>query len=655
MPAITVIGTNDWAAAAQQVPQSLTAVTGPSLDRAGITSVPDLQRIVPNLSLAQAGLRSYSDNYTMRGLGNTEFLSSPAVALYVDDAPFGDTMSYATDLLTVEQVTVYRGPQGSRFGKNSEAGVIHVVTRQPTDRFEGDVSATLASFNTQTYRVSAMGPLVKGKLLFSLAGQSATSDGFIRNTLQNTHADEREALNGRGALRWMPNEIWDVNFSATADHFDDGLGIVSLSGNPHETATETDPQVKRDANSQSLRVRGTWEKIAVTSITTRQDSRFHPLKIDPDFSPLPGNTGILNWAQIQWSEELRVQPNAPGDRWEWHTGVFFAATDTDIHRPSELFLPQIPLTARDVIDSQQTVNTYALFGEVTRKIGSRWDVTLGLRLDYTTAEIHRTRDFTLGSPPPVDADTGFFNAAPKLTLAHHVSDTMLIYGSTGLGFKPGGFSPLIDPPRSPKFETETVWASEVGVKSTWLDDRITANASLFFNAITDYQVEQIVPPGFDNTVVNAPRARSFGAEVELTARPTSGLELSGFLGWTDVELESYTDPFISTTVRDTHPPFVAAFNAGVAAQYNHKSGLFGRVGATFLGDTYADAANTPAFKQPAYGLLSARLGFERGNYSIQIFGENLTDTDYFMKKIPALNAGAPGRPQTFGVMVSAQF
>ena len=185
--------------------------------------------------------------------------------------------------------------------------------------------------------------------------------------------------------------------------------------------------------------------------------------------------------------------------------------------------------------------------------------------------------FALTTSPPVDEDTGFFNAAPKLTLAYHVSDAMLLYASTGLGFKPGGFSPLIDPPLSPKFETERVWASEIGMKSAWLDDKLTANVALFYYDITDYQVEQIVPPGFDNTVVNAPKARSLGAEVELTARPAAGWELSGF---------------------------------------------FGRVGATFLGDMYADAANTPAFKQSAYGLLNAR---------------------------------APGRPQTFGVTLTARF
>jgi len=181
-------------------------LSGERLEAGGITSLPELRRAVPNLAQSNGGLRSYGDNYVIRGLGNTAFLSDPAVALYVDDVPFGNVIGYMTDLLAIDRVEVHRGPQGTRFGKNAEAGVINLVTRQPTDRFEFEASASAASFDTEGYRASALGPLVKGALRFDVAGQYTTSDGFIRNTYLGSHADSREGVNGRAALHWSASD-----------------------------------------------------------------------------------------------------------------------------------------------------------------------------------------------------------------------------------------------------------------------------------------------------------------------------------------------------------------------------------------------------------------------------------------------------------------
>jgi len=269
--------------------------------------------------------------------------------------------------------------------------------------------------------------------------------------------------------------------------------------------------------------------------------------------------------------------------------------------------------------------------------------------------LQRTRSSTFGSPPPVHADGDFFNVAPKLALAYRLNETLMLYGNTGLGFKPGGYSAFVDPPGSPKFNTETAWASELGLKSSWLGGKLEADAALFYYDVTDYQVEQFTPTGFDLTVVSAPKARSVGAELELTAHPTSGWDISCRFGYTDARLERYTNPFTGATVRNTHPPFAAEFNASISAQYKHRSGFLGRVEYLAVGDTFYDAENTKPFKQSTYGILQARVGFERGHFGIFLFGENLTDTEYFTTKSPPLNAGAPGWPRTIGAMASVRY
>ena len=507
----------------------------------------------------------------MRGLGNTEFLSDPGMVLYVDDAPFGDVVSYTTDLLAIDHFEVYRGPQATRFGKDAEAGVINIVTRQPTDQLEAEAGASEATFNTQQYRALVQGPLVKGALNLSLTGQYSTSDGFIQNTFLQSHADEREGFNGRASMRWTPNDNWDVRFTATADRFNDGIGLVSLAGNPRQTRSDFPGELDEGVNSQSLRIGGAWSGVELTSVTARRDFHLDPFKFDLDFSPLTGNTSIVKQLEVQWSEEVRVRPAVSSGEWNWLAGFFFSTTDNLLDQRVDFFVPPSGPAASDVIDSNMKSETYALFGECTRTLWEKLDVTLGLRLDDTTRKMQREHTSTFGPPAPAEAAGSFYNATPKLTLAYHVTGEGLLYGSTCLGFKPGGFSAHIDPPASPRFNTERVWASEIGVKSAWLDGKVNANLSLFYYDITDYQVEQFAPAGFNVTIAGAPSATSLGSEFELSARPVAGLQLSGFFGYTAARLDRFTDPFTGTTVHNTHPPFVADFNAGVAAQYQRHS------------------------------------------------------------------------------------
>ncbi len=417
-------------------------------------------------------------------------------------------------------------------------------------------------------------------------------------------------------MRWTPDDNWDVRVTATADRFNDGIGLVSLAGDPRQTMSDFPGTLKEGVNGESLRISREGSGLALTSVTTRRDFQLDPFRFDIDFNPITGNTGTVQELELAWSEELRVRPQDPDPQWNWLAGFFFSTSDNRFNHRGDFFVPPLGLAASDVIDSIVQSDTYALFGECTRTIWDKLDVTLGLRLDDTKRKMQREHTSTLGPPAPVKTSGSFYNAAPKSTLAYHFTRDLELYGSTGLGFKPGGFSTHIDPPASPRYNSERAWASELGVKSAWLDSKLAANLALFYYDIQDYQVEQFAPSGFAVTIANAPGAKSLGSELELTARPMAGVEFAGFCGYTAVRLDRFTDPFTGATVRNTHPPFAADFNAGIAAQYEQKSGLFGRLEYSAIGETYYDAAT---------------------------------------KKVPPLNAGAPGRPQTFGVMARMRY
>src|SRR5262249_35431113 len=224
---------------------------------------------------------------------------------------------------------------------------------------EGSISG--GSYETWRYRGLAQGPIVADRLFLTLAGQYAASDGFIRNTTLGSRADRQKGLNGRASLKWTPRKEWDVSLVATMDRFRDGLGIVSLAGDPRETASDFDGRIDTDANSQSLRVRRAFPRIAVVSVTTRRDFRVHPFKLDPDFSPFPGNIGVVTRKEPQWTEELRAWPARPGNGWSWNAGLFFSTSKTKTERAVDFVFPPSG-SGYDDIRSEGGAETYALFG-----------------------------------------------------------------------------------------------------------------------------------------------------------------------------------------------------------------------------------------------------------------------------------------------------
>ncbi len=654
LPEIVVEGVRE-VADVQQIAGTVSTPTVTELDTAGIFSVRDLASFTPNLYVSYGGAQSFGDIYTIRGLANTQFFSDPAVVMYVDGAPYGDTFTYATDLFEIDRVEVWSGPQGTTFGKNSEAGVINIVTRKPGPSWSVDAAAGGGSFDAFYGRGRVAGPIVREELSMEVAGVYARRNGFIDNDNLDTDPDSLDGFDARGLLRWTPAEDWEISFSATGGMSDDGVRIVPLSGDSLTTLSDFDGQVDTSSNGEVLRIAHATQRFLFTSVTARWAWSLDPFTLDLDFSPFAGNSARIEQQQVQWSEELRLQSPTGTDDLQWLAGIFFSTSATDGDSQRDFFVPVPGFFASERTQFDSDGNDYAVFGQVSFPLHDRLDLTLGLRLDYTTKSLQRTKTSTFGPVPSVDTQQDFFNAAPKLTIAYHVSDTALLYGSTGTGFKPGGFSAFIDPPASPSYDTEVTWANEIGFKSSWWEKRLIVRVALFYYDTWDYQVERSITGTTDLTIFNAPEVVSKGAELELVAEPIAGLQLSAVLGYTDARFVDFQDPATGADLDGNHPPYVPNFTASLAAQYTHRSGVFGRVEMLGVGDTFFDEANTSSFEQPAYALLNARLGYQAKHFSVYLYGQNLTDTEYFTKKIPELSAGVPGVPLSFGALVTVAF
>jgi iron complex outermembrane receptor protein len=244
------------------------------------------------------------------------------------------------------------------------------------------------------------------------------------------------------------------------------------------------------------------------------------------------------------------------------------------------------------------------------------------------------------------------------------------YASATEGYQSGGLNPYVDTPSLSEFSPERDWELEVGAKSSWLENKLSVNAALFYTVADNYQTYRINPTDpLEAYMLNAHRADLYGAELELTAKPVKGLDVSAGAGYTDARYSRFTEPpavsLTGTTPMDLDGKpisFVPEFTANVSARYRlpwwhlYIHGEVIGVGRYHLDDSY-NVASGPV-TQDAYCLVNAQIGYESGHFEVYFFAKNIFDTHYYNN---ALNLGyptlvlQPGDPGAYGVAASARF
>jgi iron complex outermembrane recepter protein len=236
------------------------------------------------------------------------------------------------------------------------------------------------------------------------------------------------------------------------------------------------------------------------------------------------------------------------------------------------------------------------------------------------------------------------------------------------GYQSGGFNPYVDYAFQSQFSPERDWQFELGAKSSWFDNKLSANASLFYTISDNYQTYRIDPEDpLDAYMLNAQRADLYGAELELTAKPVKGLDLSAAAGYTDARYSRFTEPGVVGGLDLDGKPisFVPEFTANVSAQYRlpwwhlYVRGEVIGVGRYYLDDSY----NVPSgpVTQNAYFLVNAQAGYESKHFGIYFFAKNIFDKRYYNNALNLGNAEyaslvlQEGDPATFGVEATARF
>ena len=629
----------------QEIPLSLTVIRQQ-----------DIANYTPNFSLAptSSGGTEFS-NYSLRGINNANFLTAQdSVAFYIDDVPVDYNGFLDLAFTDLERIEVLRGPQSTLYGKNSSAGVVNVISRQATFEPEVTLGVSYGKFNQREVQFSINDGLVEDKLALRIAGAYRGQDGFIENIATGEKIGERARFAGRGQLLWTPNLDWTVSFNSYNSFTDDGNPTYNRINpeDPFEVNLETEGFNKLSTNTQAVKVGYDGEGFRATSITARRYSRQENV--------VPGSNQAIQIIDdvnsTTWTQELRFQSPETAERLQWLLGGYYESRDFTVD--DSIF--ESPAFGRFRRFGDDSRTTYAVFGQVDYKPIEPLTVFAGLRYETSDASSDSTYEsigddgsLTPLRPEFTDEKVSNDELIPRFGLKYQLNPNLLAYTTIAKGYRPGGLNYRANGESDLRFGEEKTWSYEAGLKSSWLDNRLIANLSVFHNDVNDYQVLQFDESGFFGSVSNID-VKATGVEFELKAKPARGLDLIASVGYVDSEYKNYLNSDTGVDLSDNQVPFVPQFTYNLAAQYRSQGGLYARAGLTGYGITYFDDDNQ--IKQEPYVLVNARIGYEADKYGIYLYANNLFDTRYitsgFLFPVPDGTAGFRD-PVTYGVQFKA--
>ncbi|MFZ4689158.1 MAG: TonB-dependent receptor [Polymorphobacter sp.] len=213
-------------------PISVSAIGAKAIANLGLNSIDDFARQASGISFSQAFGRS-SDRPVIRGqsnvLANVQFGVETGAAYFVDGIYYqGDLQSFDPEQL--ERVEIIKGPQSALYGRNTYAGAINYITKDPTDEWHGAIRASAAEFDEYAISGSISGPIIGDKLTFRAGGRYATYGGQYTNQLTGKKVGDEETRIGYLTIVAKPIEDIKIRLRGEYSEQDDGPLALFLQG-----------------------------------------------------------------------------------------------------------------------------------------------------------------------------------------------------------------------------------------------------------------------------------------------------------------------------------------------------------------------------------------------------------------------------------------
>ncbi len=701
----------------QDVPISIAAFTGEFLDDLQINEINDLAVQTPSLAFSRAGGEA---QVYIRGVGTNAFgvTVDPSVALHSDGVYLARANMGLTQFLDVERVEILRGPQGTLYGRNATAGAINIISRKPSEEWEGYARGAVGNFSSRQVEAAAGGAIADG-VRVRFAGKASLNDGYTEDLdpRGQNEIDDENLLAMRAIAQFGPMD-GDFGYEVIAEWSEftsgnrtirplDDLGTAQFLGaqplGPFGT-TRNDLDTFFDWEFWGITGTGTWnvtDSIELKSITgfRSYDSDF---LFNTDGTEIDVTRSNFEYSTDQISQEFQLIGSH--DQFDWIAGLYY------LHEEKEGGLGLIR-ASRDqsfIIPNDGTTDALAAFGQVTWTPVDAVSLIVGLRYSYerkedftTVGGIFAPGDFLSGldSASPVtifstrDTSENWNDLSPRFVLQYRPTDDVQLYASVTKGFKSGGFDAFA---AGDAFNEEIVWSYEGGARSEWLNGRLQLNGTFFYYDYSDLQVS--TTRDSLTFIDNAASATNWGFEVEMQALLTPQWSVGVTGSFLDATYDEFISPF-GTCPAGATPEQLAQCNGAAPGEpipfdntgnrltnapkgkFNIRStyevptdygtwALFGQV--SYQSRVFFSQINEDIVSQDGFATVDGRLSFTSADdrWELAFYGKNIFDEEYLQNVVRFTSTsqdapfdplgrgnalGYPGEGRTFGGQATFRF
>lgn len=640
---------------------SVSVVDSGFINRHELQSITELTAVVPNFYMPEYGSKQNTPVY-IRGVGAKT--KGSAVGFYVDGIPHFENSSFDVDMSNIASVMVFRGPQGTLYGRNAIGGIINVTTVSPLTYQGTQFKLGYGSHNDALFQFSHYNKL-GAKVGYSVAGGYHYNDGFYRNMFTNEYADQLKDAYGRVALVWLLDNKWFLRVNSMLDYSNQG-GYPY--GKYNRLTGETEPvnynrysSYRRLLSTSGLNIRYAGENVSFSSQTAFQYIRDRQ-GIDQDFTSNDTYFVKNRLKQTMLSQEFMLKSNN-SSRYQWLWGAF-AMTQ---HINNTVETQYITKDNAFPTHYRIPVNALAIYHQSTIKLFSGFSFIAGLRWDYENSTLKYLREtYQLSTDGArtevknVNSSLHFNQITPKFALQYQDErNNNSYYFSVTRGYKAGGFNQTFQKEEETSFGPEYNWNYELGGKVHLLKDKLYAEAAIYYIDWRQQQVNQTVP-GVGNVIHNAGHSSSKGFELALNSSSLKNLNIALSYGYTYAKFIEYQKS-ATLSYSGNMLPMVPRNTLSCSASYalypsctSFIDKIVLTAGLTGLGKIYWAEDNEVA--QNFYALLNAKISITSGIFTWECWGKNITDTHYntYCFKSSADYAQI-GKPAYFGTSLLVKF
>ena len=662
---------------------SVTTLSRQQVEQNAVLGTKSMAEMVPNLFIPDYGSRMTSTIY-VRGVGAR--IDQPAMGLVIDNVPVLCKENYDFDLPDIARMEMFRGPQSLLYGRNTMGGVMNIHTLSPLHYQGTRLLAEYGSHNSVRVGASHYHKW-DDKLGVSASAYFRTTDGSHRNEYNHRLTDWERQGSGRVKVEWLPAGGWRVSNTLSVSVSRQG-GYPYENTATGQIAYNDTCFYRRTAIMDGLTAQKRNTHYTLSSITSYQYINDN-MTLDQDFTPLPYFTLTQARQEHGVTQDLVARSHSGSD-YQWTLGAFGYYRHTAMQAPvtfkdtgiAELIeghrneaLPNYPIswdTRSFVLGSDFTMPTWgaALYHQSSYR-WQRFTFTAGLRLDYEHATLRyhshtqtgystiRRADNTVYAHDDIDIDDhntlkkDFVQLLPKVSVTYDLATSLpcSITATVSKGSKAGGFNTQMfsdvlqqrlmrlmgigasyDADKIVGYRPEKAWNFELGLHWTGWDGRLITDVSAFYMDCRDRQMT-IFPDGTTTgrVMTNAGKTRSIGGELTIQANPWTGGNALLSYGLTDARFVEYNDG--KADYRHHHVPYSPGNT--LFGQVTHQFTFTGSDWAQSLtldtnvraaGAIYWNEANS--MRQPFYAQLGCSATLAGKRYSLQLWGHNLTGTQF---------------------------